>query len=710
MTEQRRQSEVTLIRARLDGITRRRQTLHYLQSQLMRGVIEPVTIVISDPHGHLGRFEELLATPRSQPVSRIVLLGDYMDRGPRSVAVYRHVRELVETDNAVALLGNHEIYLIRTMLGDGRPGALFDWIASGGLATFRSLGMLDDDVDPKIMRFAARLAIRHSPGSELEYFDDHFPGLLDRLFKAVRETPLFEEIARWYQQHLRLCHRDEHGSLFIHAGIPVGENGSVEIGWDGAHGIAALERAEEALRAATDPGDPVFAFLGGGRSVVTIRRDSWISDIIRHGWENRVLDQLGADRILFGHTAHRGACFDYDGFAYCLDRGMWTGQGCCLFMDQDGFTVCDYPRRECRDPDWRTLSNVPALLMMTYAELRELDHRERDLEERQRALESNAFGLAMPGMTRSAHWRPIEEVGSDDQEYPFSAEVDFGEVVRGVAAALAADGTIPELDAAAGDGDAEDGRYRFGGIDRRLRVHYLMRFNRDPVDALASIVVEVLKNAYEEAPDQPIGIRLSPTSHRVWTLAVENQGVFTRRKQRALLRVLDDHVRRGALRFCYSLNELSVKATDPVSRFFTPIKDYDEALGLVHEFRQSRGLKSLVFVHGLGRDKQRPGDELGRGGVGLTGVYWTVSAKFGGSVDMDISQPGRTIMRISLRAEPVGEAAREVTASSTAADEITGETGVRAARRDARPGDDVRPGDDARDGGDDGDRPGADTG
>jgi hypothetical protein len=708
MTEQRRQSEVSLIRTRLEGISRRRQTLHYLQSQLMRGVIEPVTVVVSDPHGNLQRFEELLATPRSQPVSRLVLLGDYMDRGPHSTGVYRRVREMVETDAAIALVGNHEIYLIRTMLGDGRPGALFDWIASGGLATFQSLGMLDKDIDPKIMRFAARLAIRHSPGSELEYFDDHFPGLLERLFTSVRATPLFAEIAAWYQQHLRLHHRDEHGSLFIHAGIPVGPNGSVEIAWDGASGVTALERAGEALRAATDPGDPVFAFLGGSRSVLTIRRDGWISDIMRHGWENRVLDQLGCDRIFFGHTAHRGACFDYDGFAYCLDRGMWTGQGCCLFMDQDGFTVCDFPRRECQDPDWRTLSNVPALLMMTYAELRELDHRERDLEERRRALESNAFGLAMPGMTRSAHWRPIEEVDSDEQEYPFSVEIDFGEVIRGVAAALAADGTIPELEGAAGDGAAGDGegndgsqaggRYRFGGIDRRLRVHYLMRFNHDPVDALASILVEVLKNAYEEAPEHPIGVRLRPTGRRVWTLAVENHGVFSRRKQRALLAILDDHVRRGDLRFCYSINELSVKARGPVSRFFTPIRDYDEALGLVHEFRQSRGLKSLVFVHGLGRDKQRPGDELRRGGVGLTGVYWTVSAKFGGSVDMDVSQPDRTIMRISLRAEPMGETPQEMPTTVTAADEITGEVAGRDAPRNAPPGerDDSGPGTDTR--------------
>jgi len=76
------------------------------------------TLMISDIHGCLEPFERLLEEIRYDPGrDRLVLLGDYVDRGPRSRDVVDKVMDLVERHGAVALRGNHDqrlVDLIRT--------------------------------------------------------------------------------------------------------------------------------------------------------------------------------------------------------------------------------------------------------------------------------------------------------------------------------------------------------------------------------------------------------------------------------------------------------------------------------------------------------------------------------------------------------------------------------------------------------------------
>lgn len=73
---------------------------------------------IGDIHGHVECLSRLLLKMGYKeskegyfhPEGRqVVFLGDYIDRGPDSKAVYRLVRSMVESKNAVALLGNHEL-------------------------------------------------------------------------------------------------------------------------------------------------------------------------------------------------------------------------------------------------------------------------------------------------------------------------------------------------------------------------------------------------------------------------------------------------------------------------------------------------------------------------------------------------------------------------------------------------------------------------
>lgn len=70
---------------------------------------------MSDIHGFIEPFEEALThVDLNDGTSRLVLLGDYCDRGPASLDVYRKIMGLQEEFPAqvIALRGNHEEMLL----------------------------------------------------------------------------------------------------------------------------------------------------------------------------------------------------------------------------------------------------------------------------------------------------------------------------------------------------------------------------------------------------------------------------------------------------------------------------------------------------------------------------------------------------------------------------------------------------------------------
>ena len=77
--------------------------------------------IVGDIHGAFDRLRRLMDTlgyedrhgrwmhPEGR---RVLFLGDYIDRGPNSFAVYRMVRKMVDDGIAIALMGNHELNAI----------------------------------------------------------------------------------------------------------------------------------------------------------------------------------------------------------------------------------------------------------------------------------------------------------------------------------------------------------------------------------------------------------------------------------------------------------------------------------------------------------------------------------------------------------------------------------------------------------------------
>jgi hypothetical protein len=71
---------------------------------------------IGDVHGHADELEALLIKMKytrkhgtfEHPGRKVLFVGDYIDRGPKISETLEIVRRMVECENAIALMGNHE--------------------------------------------------------------------------------------------------------------------------------------------------------------------------------------------------------------------------------------------------------------------------------------------------------------------------------------------------------------------------------------------------------------------------------------------------------------------------------------------------------------------------------------------------------------------------------------------------------------------------
>lgn len=108
---------------------------------------------IGDVHGRADLLDRLLsrinahvaAYPIARPV--VLLIGDYIDRGPASREVLDLLINCARSREAVFLRGNHDVFIGR-FLKD--PETLRDWSRIGGLETLMSYGLkptLNPDTD-----------------------------------------------------------------------------------------------------------------------------------------------------------------------------------------------------------------------------------------------------------------------------------------------------------------------------------------------------------------------------------------------------------------------------------------------------------------------------------------------------------------------------------------------------------------------------------
>lgn len=174
---------------------------------------------IGDVHGRLDLFAGLLSKIQldaevHRPARvKLVILGDFIDRGPSSAEmIFRLCRYTRLSKDLIVLRGNHEQMMLRALGGD--VGALREWLRFGGDATLRSFGICDERIQ----------------GATED--------LLDEILLVVPD-----EVVSWLAS-LPLCYRAG-GFYFVHAGIRPGislaEQVSDDLMWIGSEFIDANE-------------------------------------------------------------------------------------------------------------------------------------------------------------------------------------------------------------------------------------------------------------------------------------------------------------------------------------------------------------------------------------------------------------------------------------------------------------------------------------
>ena len=93
-------------------------------------------LIISDIHGELDTFDKLLQKAKYDANNdQLILLGDYVDRGPNSKGVLNRVIELKDL-GAIVLRGNHDDMMVAAI--DDEAGARERWERNGAIPTLQS--------------------------------------------------------------------------------------------------------------------------------------------------------------------------------------------------------------------------------------------------------------------------------------------------------------------------------------------------------------------------------------------------------------------------------------------------------------------------------------------------------------------------------------------------------------------------------------------
>jgi serine/threonine protein phosphatase 1 len=166
---------------------------------------------ISDIHGCFKAFHQLIVnTIKLSKSDRLILLGDYIDRGDKSKEVIDFIIDLrQEGFNVTPLAGNHEVMLIDSYYD---PGMLPLWLMNGGMSTLTSFGIND---------------IRELDDHYLEFFKslDYYLILGNIVFvhagfDDLADDPFLDEQSMVWECRLSYNHPALSGKTIIHGHRP----------------------------------------------------------------------------------------------------------------------------------------------------------------------------------------------------------------------------------------------------------------------------------------------------------------------------------------------------------------------------------------------------------------------------------------------------------------------------------------------------------
>ena len=91
--------------------------------------------VMSDIHGHMARFRDIMRQIRLRKEDHLYVLGDVIDRGRYGLPI---LMELLRMDNVTVMLGNHE-HMMLEALETNDSERMYIWYMNGGDVTHRRL-------------------------------------------------------------------------------------------------------------------------------------------------------------------------------------------------------------------------------------------------------------------------------------------------------------------------------------------------------------------------------------------------------------------------------------------------------------------------------------------------------------------------------------------------------------------------------------------
>ncbi|MDQ1138344.1 serine/threonine protein phosphatase 1 [Microbacterium sp. SORGH_AS 1204] len=92
------------------------------------------TAFVGDVHGNIAALLGMWPLISTHPVERVVFLGDYINKGPKSAHVISMLRQIADDDRVTLLRGNHEVALLDALARED----LAPFLKMGGAMTIRS--------------------------------------------------------------------------------------------------------------------------------------------------------------------------------------------------------------------------------------------------------------------------------------------------------------------------------------------------------------------------------------------------------------------------------------------------------------------------------------------------------------------------------------------------------------------------------------------
>lgn len=109
---------------------------------------------MSDLHGQIGAFHEMLQKIGFSSDDTLYVLGDVVDRGPCGIEI---LQEIMKMPNAIMLLGNHELMMREYLSPNATEKQIYRWNRNRNLPTLQKFQALSEANQQELLEFVGKL-------------------------------------------------------------------------------------------------------------------------------------------------------------------------------------------------------------------------------------------------------------------------------------------------------------------------------------------------------------------------------------------------------------------------------------------------------------------------------------------------------------------------------------------------------------------------